>query len=280
VFTDPTATAVLLAGPGTGAIQQGPPLVVKGEWAPATDDWPFLYLKRPHVPQLYIRALSVIGTLSIAFIALVAWRAGKSEEEDDEGDEEGPAKKARATAKAPSPFRVDGPMFFMGAAFMLLEAKSIVTFGLLFGTTWLTTALVIGAILAMVLIAIYVNTRFRVKNVWPWGIALAGALAVVYVIPPETLVVSSPALRYVLGAVTALSPVMLANVIFAKLLGDTKETPRSLASNLVGSVFGGIAEYISLATGYRALLPVVGVLYATAFLLVYLRAKSQPAAAR
>ncbi|MBX3193092.1 MAG: methyltransferase domain-containing protein [Labilithrix sp.] len=273
VFSDPTATAVLLAGPGTAAIQHSPPREIASHWAPATDDWPFLYLKRPHVPSLYIRALAVIGTLSIAFITLVAWRAGTLDEQDADGEESDVAR----TAKFPSPFRVDGPMFFLGAAFMLLEAKSIVTFGLLFGTTWLTTALVIGAILAMVLIAIVVNTRFAVKRVWPWGVALAATLAVVYVIPPERLVVASPTLRYVLGVVTALSPVMIANVIFAKLLGDTKEAPRSLASNLVGSVFGGIAEYVSLATGYRMLLPLVGALYAAAFVLVYLRGKSHPA---
>ena len=168
-------------------------------------------------------------------------------------------------------FRMDGPMFFMGAAFMLLETKSIVTFGLLFGTTWLTTALAIGAILAMVLAAIFVNARFGLKSVLPWVVCLAGALAVVYFVPPERFLLPNPVLRYIVGGVVGLSPAMFANVIFAKLLGETKETTRSLASNLLGSVFGGIVEYFSLAAGYRALLPFVAGFYVVAFLLVYLR---------
>ncbi len=35
----------------------------------------------------------------------------------------------------------------MGAAFLLLETKSVVQFALLFGTTWFVNALVFGGIL-------------------------------------------------------------------------------------------------------------------------------------
>lgn len=258
VFADENAFAMMITGPGLPAIQRVEPLpLFPDRPPPATDDWPFLYLKSPHIPGLYLRALAVIGSLSLALIAAFAWLAGR----DD-------AKRSFART-----FRVDGPMFFMGAAFMLLEAKSIVTFGLLFGTTWLTTAMVIGGILLMVLGAIYVNSRFAVKRITPWAIALGLALALVYFVPPERFIVANPLLRYVVGAAAALSPVMFANVIFAKFLGDAEETPRSLASNLIGSVFGGIAEYLSLATGYRALLPVVASLYGLAFLLVYVRSR-------
>jgi len=72
---------------------------------------------------------------------------------------------------------------------------------------------------------------------------------------------------------------MFANVIFAKLLGATKETPRSLASNLIGAVVGGIAEYASLVMGYRALVPMVAVFYALAFLLLLRRASGAAAPA-
>lgn len=92
---------------------------------------------------------------------------------------------------------------------------------------------------------------------------------VVYLVPPEQFVFESPMVRYAVGALTALSPVMFPNVVFAKLLGGAKETTHSLASNLIGSVLGGIAEYLSLATGYRALLPVVGLCYGLAFLLAW-----------
>ena len=38
-------------------------------------------------------------------------------------------------------------LFFMGAAFLLLETKSVVQFALLFGTTWFVNALVFLGVL-------------------------------------------------------------------------------------------------------------------------------------
>ena len=51
---------------------------------------------------------------------------------------------------AGGPFRAMLPyldLFWMGAAFLLLETKSVVQFALLFGTTWVVNALVFGGIL-------------------------------------------------------------------------------------------------------------------------------------
>jgi Spermine/spermidine synthase domain len=264
VAADRAATATLMVGPGLTAIQLKPPLPIRSAPPPATDDWPFFYLKSPHLPDVYVRSLAVIALLSTALVVGFAWFAGRH---DAGGGGREPA------SEKPRPplahiFRLDGPMFFMGAAFMLLEAKSIVSFGLLFGTTWLTTALVIGAILLLVLAAIYINAHFAVRKVAPWIGLLAASLAVVYILPPEHFLLANPVLRYFVGAFAALSPVLFANVIFARLLRETKETPRSLASNLLGSVFGGIAEYVSLVVGYRGLLPVVAVFYTLAFALL------------
>ena len=257
VAADRNATATMMVGPGLAAIQRRAPIAIPSTVPPsATDDWPFLYLKGPHLPELYRRSLAVIALFSVVLVAGFAWFAGRRD--------------ARA-AKPAHVFRVDGPMFFMGAAFMLLETKSIVTFGLLFGTTWLTTALAIGAILFLVLVAIAINARFVVGSVVPWIALLAASLALVYVLPPERFLLDNPVVRYVVGALAALSPAMFANVIFAKLLGEAKETPRSLASNLIGAVMGGIAEYASLVMGYRALVPMVAAFYALAFLLLLRR---------
>jgi SAM-dependent methyltransferase len=272
VAADANASAAMITGPGLAAIQRMEPMPRPTPPPAATDDWPFLYLKSPHIPDLYLRSLGVIALISVLMVAGFAWLAGRFERAEVGAG--GAA--TEAPVQLAHVFRIDGPMFFMGAAFMLLETKSIVTFGLLFGTTWITTALAIGAIVAMVLAAIYVNWRFQIRSVAPWAALLAGALLLVYFLPPERFLLANPVLRYVVGAAAALSPAMFANVVFAKLLGEAKETPRSLASNLMGSVFGGIAEYVSLATGYRALLPLVAVFYAAAFLLVFLRARRAP----
>ena len=57
------------------------------------------------------------------------------------------------------------PHFFvLGAAFLLLETRSLVSFSLLFGSTWLVNALAFFAILASVLLAILVNARLRIRR--------------------------------------------------------------------------------------------------------------------
>ena len=60
------------------------------------------------------------------------------------------------------------PHFFvLGAAFLLLETRSLVSFSLLFGSTWLVNALAFFAILASVLLAILVNARWRIQRPGP-----------------------------------------------------------------------------------------------------------------
>jgi hypothetical protein len=52
-------------------------------------------------------------------------------------------------------------LFFMGAAFLLLETKNVATFALLFGTTWFVNALVFGGVLIIVLAAVETTRRVR-----------------------------------------------------------------------------------------------------------------------
>ncbi|TMD08181.1 MAG: hypothetical protein E6J01_04285, partial [Chloroflexi bacterium] len=55
------------------------------------------------------------------------------------------------------------------------------------------------------------------------------------------------------------------NLIFAKRFRDVASSSLAFGANLLGAMVGGILEYVSLITGYRALLVLVAVLYAAAF---------------
>ena len=80
------------------------------------------------------------------------------------------------------------PHFFaLGAAFLLLETRSLVSFSLLFGTTWLVNALAFFAILCSVLLAILINARWHLRRPGLLYAALFVALAVAFLIPPESL---------------------------------------------------------------------------------------------
>jgi hypothetical protein len=56
-------------------------------------------------------------------------------------------------------------------------------------------------------------------------------------------------------------------VAFAKRFAREGDSQAAFAVNLLGAILGGCLEYLSLLTGYRNLLLLVGLLYALAFVL-------------
>jgi hypothetical protein len=166
-------------------------------------------------------------------------------------------------------------MFFLGAAFALLEVKALITFALLFGSTWIVNSLVFFAILASVLIAIRVNVRFRVRRIWIYYVLLFAMLALNLVLRPETLMFGNVFARYVMASALMFAPVFLANVIFSHAFRDTETADIAFASNLLGIMTGGMLEYLSMLFGYHALLWLVIAFYALAMVL---RGKHQEAA--
>ncbi len=218
---------------------------------PATDDWPFLYLQDRSFPTIYILGLAMVALY--ALIGTVTFA---------------PRKTLR---------RFDWHMFFLGTAFMLLEVKSLTTFSLLFGSTWLVNSLVFFAILSSVLLAILVNRRFKFKRIGVFYLLLFGVLLLNILLPPDALLLSNPILRYILASILAFAPVFLANIIFTNSFRDSETADIAFASNLLGIMVGGGMEYFSMLIGYRLLLIPVIVFYACA-LLLRLRSRRTPGA--
>jgi hypothetical protein len=168
-------------------------------------------------------------------------------------------------------------MFFLGAAFMLLETRSLVTFALLFGSTWLVNSLVFFAILCSVMLAVFLSARFPVKPSVPLYGLLVATLVVAYVVPQDAfLSIDVLPVRYALASVVAFLPVFLANLVFAGSFKGTGPTADvAFASNLIGIMLGGMLEYASLLIGYRHLLLIVIGFYVLSALLLRRR---EPAA--
>ncbi|HEU5230434.1 MAG TPA: hypothetical protein VFU49_21620 [Ktedonobacteraceae bacterium] len=253
--------AVIMAGPRLASLPPGvfgtyhenpPPgnqtLRVIGEGyypvtgrTPATDDWPFLYLQDKSFPLIYIEGLLMVLAFAVGGTLTLA-----------------PKKVIR---------RFDWHMFFLGVAFMVLEVKSLTTFALLFGSTWLVNSLVFFAILSSVLLAIVVNRWLKIRQIWIFYLLLFAILIVNLVLPPEAMLLSNPILRYLVASVLAFTPVFLANIIFTNSFRDTEAADIAFASNLLGIMIGGGLEYFSMMFGYRMLLIPVIVFYACAMLL-------------
>ena len=243
--------AAIAAGPLVTALGGGPPpgdavdpVPEVGEPTPraASDDWPFLYLRTGFIAPYYFLALGVLLAGALAAVAVGARATGTS-------------------------MRRFSPHFFvLGVAFLLLETRSLVSFSLLFGTTWLVNSLAFFAILASVLLAVLINARWPIRRPQFLYAALFVTIAISFLLPPESLLFDPPALRYALAAGLAFAPVFFANLVFTRSFRDTKTADMAFASNLLGAMVGGALEYLALITGYQALLLVVAGLYALAYL--------------
>ncbi|MBI3619951.1 methyltransferase domain-containing protein [Candidatus Roizmanbacteria bacterium] len=199
-----------------------------------TDDWPFLYLQNREIPSLYLSYLSII-VLAVIIIILLLRQKSKS------GFAWG--------------------LFFLGAAFMLLETKNVVQFTLLFGSTWLTNAFVFMGLLTLVLIAIIIAERSVKVSIPLLFIFLCLSLIFTYFFPQSTLLRLPYLLRLIPAVIINFLPVFIANVIFSLLFKHSKIPAEAYGANILGSFIGGIFEYSSLIFGYRNLTLFILVFY-------------------
>ncbi len=215
--------------------------------APATDNWPFLYLKNPTIPGMYLAVLVMILVLSALAVVFSGGGLRNSRRYLD--------------------------LFLLGAAFLLLETRAVTMFALLFGTTWLVNAIVFGGILIAVLLAVEftrwfnrVSPRGRVPLPLAYAVLL-GSIALVWFIPPAALLGLPVPVRLLAAIGITFLPVFTANVIFASRFNDSKEPTTAFGMNLLGAMVGGCLEYLALLTGYQALLLIAAALYVGALLL-------------
>jgi hypothetical protein len=98
------------------------------------------------------------------------------------------------------------------------------------------------------------------------GAILLGLLALNAFIPVGAVAFESRALESVFYAVLMFSPILCAGLLFGSAIKRSTSLPRDYGTNLLGAMVGGVAEYLSLVTGFGALLVVVGAFYVGALL--------------
>ncbi len=247
-------TSTFLAGNGVGrfsllmAASDAGAVTCRTTWdpmdrvvpSPATDDHPFVYLRTRTIPDLYLVALAFVLLASLALVRVAG----------------GPVRRMRP--------HLD--LFFMGAAFLLLETKNVVQFALLFGTTWFVNELVFGGILLTVLAAVEVARRMRLRRRSLWWLALFLTITIAWLVPAASLLHFAVVPRFLAATTLAFAPVFLANLLFAERFREAGEATVAFGANLLGAMAGGVLEYLSLVVGFRALLLVAAGLYALAFL--------------
>jgi hypothetical protein len=205
-----------------------------------TDDYPFPYLETHAIPTFYWHTLLLMLGASLVLIRVAGGRLRSMTRYTD--------------------------LAFMGAAFLLLETKNVVQFALLFGTTWFVNSLVFAGVLLSVYLAVETARHVDLPHPRRLYPVLLGLLALAWAVPQESLLGLSPVPRFVAAVALAFGPIFVANLVFAQRFRAAGSATTAFAANLLGAIVGGMLEYISLITGYRALLVAVAVLYGLAFL--------------
>lgn len=199
-----------------------------------TDDWPFLYIKTPSMPTIY---LSHLGIILLITTLLVFY------------------------GKQKFSIKYNWGLFWMGAAFLLLETKNVVQFSLLFGSTWVTSSLVFTGLLCMLLAAILSTNRLTmIPTPLLYGLFFISIL-ISYIVPQSILLSLNVFWRFTVASLIYFSPIFIANIIFARVYKNVDSASLAYGSNTIGSVVGGFFEYTSLLLGYKQLLLWAGLFY-------------------
>jgi SAM-dependent methyltransferase len=244
--------AVLTVGLSADAVDCPTPWAGDDAVAPSTDDHPFPYLREATIPPLYLLTMGLILVFGVLMIRAAGARFG--------------------------PMLGYTDLFFMGAAFLLLETKSVVQFALLFGTTWFVNSIVFAGVLFSVYLAIEITRRIQLPRPLFLYAALLGSVLVAVAVPTEQLLALPDAPRVIAAVALWFTPIFIANLVFAQRFQAVDESNVAFGANLLGAVVGGVLEYLALVTGYTALAFVVAALYGAAFLVGRRHFRRLPAA--
>jgi SAM-dependent methyltransferase len=244
-------------GPGSSyGFRDAPPATQSSQWVRfglaklvspedlkvPTDNWPYLYLRRPMIPTLDLNGMGIMALLAIMFL-LYPFRR-KLQAEDHQ-------------------FDISGRMFFLGAGFMLLETEAVVHMALLFGSTWMVNTVVFVAVLVMILGANLFVLKFKPGRLHGFYAALLVALGLNVAIPLNFFLGMNPSLQVFGSCLLVFAPIFFAGIIFAACFDLSQAADVDFGVNIAGAMFGGLAEYASTLLGFQHL-----VLIAVAFYLL------------
>jgi SAM-dependent methyltransferase len=223
------------------SLQQPNPII-------ATDSWPFLYLDHRTIPisLLMLLIVIVLGAHGLLKSSLGAGWTSNTEYRQ---------------------------MFFLGAAFMLLETKGITQLSLLFGSTWIVNSVVIGTFLTMGFLANLwvlvrpVSLRFTY-------VLLFISLLLGLVISPSHFASSSAAMKVIAAGLLVGIPVFFSGIVFSSSFRVTSHPERALAVNLFGATAGGILENAVMLGGINTLGVLAILLYGGAMIFSLAKAKA------
>lgn len=216
---------------------------------PATDDWPFLYTRRPSIPDHTVRGMGLMVLLSLGVWLTVALFAGRAQIAPwDRG-------------KSRVEWGLVARSFFLGAGFMLVETKAVVHMALLFGGTWTVNTVVFAAVLVMSLAGNLFAMVVKPRNLAPYYVALFASLLLNVAVPIDSFLGLSPVVQIGGACLLAFAPVAFAGVVFSASFARSDRPNQVFGANVAGALLGGLAENCSMLLGFRYLILVAAGFY-------------------
>jgi spermidine synthase len=209
----------------------------------ATDDWPYLYLEKAHVPILFYLLAGLMVLLIIR--SLKVWQAQTL---------------IRRWRRAHWHF------FFLGAAFLLLEVQNISKAAVALGSTWQVNAVIVSGVLVMILLANLLAYRFpRLPLGWVYLALIGTCLALYFVDLARFAFLPYSSKAVVVGGLTTL-PMLFSGIVFIRSFAAVTGKDEALGANLLGALVGALLQSATFVTGIKALLLIVALLYVISFL--------------
>src|SRR5206468_5878498 len=203
----------------------------------------------PMIPTLSLRGIIIMAGLALLLIFLFRPRRKQN---IGKGEVLNPGSRGALNLQ----------LFFLGAGFMLIETKAVVSMALLFGSTWGVNSVVFFTVLVMILIANRWTLKFQPTHLWPYYAGLLATLALNALIPLDLFLGMNRSLQVTGACLLVLTPVLFAGVIFAASFKRTAEPDRAFGFNIAGAMMGGLAENSSMLLGFQYLVLVAIFFYA------------------
>jgi len=214
------------------------PVVLPNTTKIATDDWPYIYLQSPRIPELFY--------LLIGLMLLIFARSYK---------------KWQASGLFHEWNRSNWHFFFLGAAFLLLEVQNISKASVVLGNTWQVNSVIVSGVLLMALLANWLARKFpRIPIGLLYAFLIATCLALYSIDLARFAFLPYATKAIMIGCLTSL-PMLFSGIVFIRSFNLVKVKNTALGANLGGALVGALLQSITFITGIRALLLIVAGLY-------------------
>jgi len=224
-------------------LQNKYPIVYGTDTKITTDDWPYIYLASPKIPNLYYLLFGIMVLLLVR--SMRKWEA-----------------RINVTFNNSDFWH----FFLLGAAFLLLEVQNISKASVVLGNTWQVNAVIITSVLSMALLANWIEYKFPKLSISPVYFLLIATSVGLYFIDLATFNPLPYTIKaIVVGSLTSL-PMLFSGIVFIRSFARAANKSNALGANLIGALVGALMQSVTFVTGIKALLLIVAALYFLALL--------------